>query len=183
MMGNDLLLILIIGATLISIGYAVILLMKIKKAKVNHPKIEEIASYIKEGTFAFLKREYTIILLFIIGIAILLTALGFIPALKTAEGIGFNAAICFLVGALFSALTGFLGMLSGIKSNGLTASAANTGGMGKSLKAAFTGGAVVGLAVVGFGLLGLSGLFFLFYKISGSFQTAEIGRASCRARA
>ena len=172
MMGNDLLLVLIIGATLISIGYAVILLMKINKAKVNHPKIEEISSYIKEGTFAFLKREYTIILFFIIGIAILLTALGFIPALKTAEGIGFNAAICFLVGALFSALTGFLGMLSGIKSNGLTASAANTGGMGKSLKAAFTGGAVVGLAVVGFGLLGLSGLFFLFYKISGSFQTA-----------
>ncbi len=171
-MGNDLLLVLVIGATLISIGYAFILLLKIKKAKVNHEKIEEIASYIKEGTFAFLKREYTIILFFIIGIAILLTALGFIPALVAAEGIGYKAAICFLVGALFSGLTGFLGMLSGIKSNGLTASAANTGGMGKALKAAFTGGAVVGLAVVGFGLLGLSGLFFLFYKLSGSFQTA-----------
>ncbi|MDD2259167.1 MAG: sodium-translocating pyrophosphatase [Bacilli bacterium] len=172
MMGNELLLVLVIGATLISIGYAIILLTKIRKAKVNHPKIKEISSYIKEGTFAFLKKEYTIILFFIIGIAILLTALGFIPALKNAEGIGYKAAICFLVGAGFSGLTGFLGMLSGIKSNGLTAEAADTGGMGKSLKAAFTGGAVVGLSVVGFGLLGLSGLFYLFYKISGSLQVA-----------
>ena len=171
-MGNELLLVLVIGATLISIGYAIILLTKIRKAKVNHPKIKEISSYIKEGTFAFLKKEYTIILFFIIGIAILLTALGFIPALKNAEGIGYKAAICFLVGAGFSGLTGFLGMLSGIKSNGLTAEAADTGGMGKSLKAAFTGGAVVGLSVVGFGLLGLSGLFYLFYKISGSLQVA-----------
>ncbi|MFA6827540.1 MAG: sodium-translocating pyrophosphatase [Bacilli bacterium] len=172
MMGNELLLVLVIGATLISIGYAIILLTKIRKAKVNHPKIKEISSYIKEGTFAFLKKEYTIILFFIIGIAILLTALGFIPALKNAEGIGYKAAICFLVGAGFSGLTGFLGMLSGIKSNGLTAEAADTGGMGKSLKAAFTGGAVVGLSVVGFGLLGLTGLFYLFYKISGSLQVA-----------
>ncbi|MFA7507336.1 MAG: sodium-translocating pyrophosphatase [Bacilli bacterium] len=172
MMGNELLLVLVIGATLISIGYAIILLTKIRKAKVNHPKIKEISSYIKEGTFAFLKKEYTIILFFIIGIAILLTALGFIPALKNAEGIGYKAAICFLVGAGFSGLTGFLGMLSGIKSNGLTAEAADTGGMGKSLKAAFTGGAVVGLSVVGFGLLGLSGLFYLFYKISESLQVA-----------
>ncbi|MFA6374908.1 MAG: sodium-translocating pyrophosphatase [Bacilli bacterium] len=172
MMGNELLLVLVIGATLISIGYAIILLTKIRKAKVNHPKIKEISSYIKEGTFAFLKKEYTIILFFIIGIAILLTALGFIPALKNAEGIGYKAAICFLVGAGFSGLTGFLGMLSGIKSNGLTAEAADTGGMGKSLKAAFTGGAVVGLSVVGFGLLGLSGLFYLFYKTSGSLQVA-----------
>ena len=171
-MGNELLLVLVIGATLISIGYAIILLTKIRKAKVNHPKIKEISSYIKEGTFAFLKKEYTIILFFIIGIAILLTALGFIPALKNAEGIGYKAAICFLVGAGFSGLTGFLGMLSGIKSNGLTAEAADTGGMGKSLKAAFTGGAVVGLSVVGFGLLGLTGLFYLFYKISGSLQVA-----------
>ena len=171
-MGNELLLVLVIGATLISIGYAIILLTKIRKAKVNHPKIKEISSYIKEGTFAFLKKEYTIILFFIIGIAILLTALGFIPALKNAEGIGYKAAICFLVGAGFSGLTGFLGMLSGIKSNGLTAEAADTGGMGKSLKAAFTGGAVVGLSVVGFGLLGLSGLFYLFYKTSGSLQVA-----------
>lgn len=100
-MGNNLLLVLVIGATLISIGYAFILLLKIKKAKVNHEKIEEIASYIKEGTFAFLKREYKIILIFILGIALLLTVLGFIPAFQTAEGIGYKAAICFLVGAFF----------------------------------------------------------------------------------
>ena len=171
-MNNSLLFFLVIGATLITIGYAVIVLIQIKKTKIQHPRIEAISSYIKEGTFAFLKREYKIIFFFIVGIAILLASLGFIPALKNAEGVGYKAALCFIVGALFSGLTGFLGMLSGIKSNGLTAEAANTGGMGKSLRAAFTGGAVVGLSVVGFGLLGLSGLFFLFYKVSGSLVSA-----------
>lgn len=164
---------LIISATLICLGYAIVLLIKIRKLKVNHEKIEEISSYIHEGTIAFLKREYRIILMFVIGTALLLAGLGFIPALKSAEGVGYKAAICFLVGAFFSGLTGFLGMLAGIKANGLTASAANSSGMSKALKMSFSGGAVVGLCVVGFGLLGLSGLFFLFSYLLNSPVTAS----------
>lgn len=166
---------LVISATLICLGYAIVLLIKIRKLKVNHEKIEEISSYIHEGTIAFLKREYRIISMFVIGTALLLAGLGFIPALKSAEGVGYKAAICFLVGAFFSGLTGFLGMLAGIKANGLTASAANSSGMSKALKMSFSGGAVVGLCVVGFGLLGLSGLFFLFsYLLDSPVTAAQI---------
>lgn len=159
---------LVISATIICLGYAMVLLIKIKKLKIEHDKIEEISSYIREGTLAFLKREYKIIFLFIIGTFLLLVGLGFIPALKNAEGVGYKAAICFLVGALFSGLTGFLGMLAGIKANGLTTSYANQSGMSKALKMAFSGGAVSGLSVVSFGLLGLSSLYFIFYKLFGS---------------
>lgn len=162
----------VIAITIISLLYAVVLLLKINRAEVNHDKIEEISSYIHEGTLAFLKREYKIIFLFVLGTAILLAGLGLIPSLKSAEGVGYKAAICFLVGALFSGLAGFLGMLSGIKANALTAQSANTSGMSQALKSAFSGGAVVGLSVVGFGLLGLSGLFLLFSKMTGSVVTA-----------
>lgn len=161
------LLYLVISATIISLGYAMILLIKIRKMKVQHEKIKEISSYIHEGTLAFLKREYKIIFLFIIGTFILLTGLGFIPALKNAEGVGYKAALCFLVGALFSGLTGFLGMLAGIKANGLTTSHANESGMSKALKMAFSGGAVSGLSVVSFGLLGLTSLYFIFFNLFG----------------
>jgi len=160
------LLFVVIAATLLSLFYAFALLIKIKKAKINHEKIEEITSYIHEGTLAFLKREYKIIFMFVVGTALVLAGLGFIPALKTAEGVGYKAAICFFVGAMFSGLAGFIGMLGGIKANGLTASHANSSGMSKALKTSFSGGAIVGLCVVGFGLLGLTGFFLLFSKIS-----------------
>ncbi|MDD4077984.1 MAG: sodium-translocating pyrophosphatase [Bacilli bacterium] len=166
------LLFIVIAATLLSLLYALALLIKIKKAKINHDRIEEITSYIHEGTLAFLKREYKIIFLFVVGTGLILTGLGFIPALKNAEGVGYKAAICFFIGALFSGLAGFLGMLGGIKANGLTASHANSSGMSKALKTSFSGGAVVGLCVVGFGLLGLTGFFLLFSKITGSVITA-----------
>src|SRR5690554_5749059 len=170
---NALIIILVvIGATLISLLYAFVLLRKIRRLKANHEKIEEISSYIKEGTFAFLKREYKIIGYFIIGVALMLAALEFIPALDGAEGIGWQSAICFVVGAFFSAGAGFFGMLSGISSNKLVASDANTSGMSKALKSAFSGGAVLGLSVVGLGLLGLTGLFFLFWAITGEIASA-----------
>jgi K(+)-stimulated pyrophosphate-energized sodium pump len=148
---------LIIGTTMISLIYVFFLKSQLGKLKVGNSKIEEISSYIKEGTLAFMKREYKIIAIFIVSIAILLSLLGFIPALKDAEGVGWKSALCFLLGASFSGLAGFVGMLAGIRANSLTASAANTSGMGKALKMAFSGGSVVGLSVVGFGLLGLTG--------------------------
>jgi len=166
------LLFVVIAVTILSLLYAFLLLYKIKKAKIDHDKIEEITSYIREGTLAFLKREYKIILLFILGTGLVLTGLKFIPALKNAEGVGYKAALCFLVGALFSGLSGFLGMYGGIKANGLTASHANSGGMSKALRTSFSGGAIVGLCVVGLGLLGLTGLFLLFNKITGDIKSA-----------
>lgn len=154
---------LIIGTTVLSLIYAFFLKGQLKKLKVNNDEIEEISSYIKEGTLAFLKKEYKIIAIFIIGIAVVLALLGFIPALSVAEGVGWKSSLCFILGASFSGLAGYVGMSAGIKANALTASGANTSGMGKALKMAFSGGSVVGLSVVGFGLLGLTGSVLVLY--------------------
>lgn len=153
----------IIGITLISLVYVFFLKSQLRKLEIENANIEEISSFIREGTLAFLKKEYKIIVWFIIGIASLFALLGFIPVLKNAEGVGWKSALCFIVGASFSGLAGYVGMTAGIKANALTASSANTSGMSKALKMAFSGGSVVGLSVVGFGLLGLtSSLCILF---------------------
>ncbi len=154
--------VLVLGATLITIAYALVLLLKLKKLNVKNESIKEISSYIREGTYAFLKREYKIILFFVVGVAVVLTLLGFIPELKDVDGVGVFAAISFLIGALFSGLTGFIGMVAGVKANGLTTEAALESGMGKALRTSFSGGAIMGLLVVSFGLLGLSGIYFIF---------------------
>ncbi len=167
-----LLLVLIICATLLSILYAVLILRRVNRIKVHHEQIAAISSYVKEGTLAFLKREYRIIVIFVVAIALGLGLLELVPVLRGAEGIGLNAAFCFLVGASLSGFAGYLGMRSGIKSNAITAEAANDHGMGKALKMAFTGGSVLGLSVVGFGLFGLVTLFSIFYAITGEIFTA-----------
>lgn len=170
---TSILLSVVIGATLITILYAFLLLRRISKLRANHSKIEEISSFIREGTVAYLKRQYRIIALFVIGTALLLAGLGFIPALKGAEGIGWQASLCFVVGATFSGLAGFIGMQAGTKANALTASAANTSGMSKALKMAFSGGSILGLSVVGFALFGLTGLvLFIFLISNGNFESA-----------
>ena len=158
---------LIIGTAILSLIYAFFLNGQLKKLKTNNDDIDKISSYIKEGTLAFLKKEYKIIAIFIISIAIVLSLLGFVPALSTAEGVGWKSGLCFLLGASFSGLAGYVGMLAGIKANGLTASSANTSGMGKALKMAFSGGSVVGLSVVGFGLLGLSSSILILSLVYG----------------
>lgn len=167
-----LILALVIGAAVISLLYAFFLKAQLYKLSAKHEKIEEIASFIKEGTQAFLKKEYKIIALFVGGVAIVLTVLGFIPAFSGAEGIGWKAALCFVFGALFSGLAGYVGMQAGTKANSLTASAANTSGMSRALKTAFTGGSISGLSVAGFGLLGLSASVLILYLATNSLALA-----------
>ena len=65
----------------------------------------------------FLVREYKLIIPFVLGIGVLLTVLGFVPALQGAEGIGWKAAICFVIGACFSAAAGWIGMAIATKAN------------------------------------------------------------------
>ena len=159
-------LVLVLFAALITILYAFFIFYKIGKIKIQNKKVEDVSTFIRNGAMTFLKREYKIILIFVVAVAIVLAILGFIPALKGAEGVGWQSSICFVVGALFSALTGFIGMLIATKANGRTADAVHEGGMPSALRVAFSGGAVLGLGVVGFGLLGLTGLFFLFATLS-----------------
>lgn len=149
----------------ITIGYVFLIYHKIKRIKVNNAKVAENAAFIRSGAITFLKREFKIIIPFVLILAVVFVALGFIPAFKDAEGVGWESAICFVVGAAFSAGAGLVGMLSATISNSRTADAANESGLGRALHVAFSGGAVLGLCVVGFGLIGLTGLFFGAYAL------------------
>lgn len=141
------------GAGALALIFAAILVMrKINTVNVNHPRMNEIASYIHDGAMAFLKREYKVLVLFA-------------GALAVAIAIGLNSiptAIAFLCGATFSALAGFIGMQVATKANVRTAFAAKENGMNRALSVAFSGGAVMGMSVVGLGLLGVSVLYFIF---------------------
>lgn len=124
---------------------------KINKVDVGTPRMKEISSYIHEGAMAFLSREYKSLVIFaaILGVVI-------------AVGLDVRTAICFLIGALFSALAGFFGMQVATKANVRTANAAKESGMNKALSVAFSGGAVMGMSVVGLGIIGIGGLYLIF---------------------
>lgn len=169
-----LVLFLVIFASLITLGYVFILFQKVKKIKVNNARVNEIAEYIHKGAMTFLKREYKVIIPFILAIGLLLALLGLIPSLRNADGIGYKAAICFVVGALFSALAGWIGMFIATKANARTAIKASEEGMSGALKVAFSGGAVLGLSVAGLGLLGLTVIFIIAYFAGGKNFTMPI---------
>lgn len=159
-------LILVIFATVITLGYVFVLFHRVSRVPINDDKIETIHKHIHDGAMTFLVREYKLIIPFVVGIGVLLTVLGFIPALQGAEGIGWKAAICFIIGAMFSAAAGWIGMFVATKANARTAVKARDEGMSGALNVAFSGGAVLGLSVVGFGLLGLAAITLLVYAIT-----------------
>ncbi len=112
----------------------------------------EIADAIETGAMAFLRKEYSILVWFIVVVAVLLSL-----------GIGTRTALAFISGALCSMLAGFIGMKAATKANVRTAQAARTVGRDKALAVAFFGGSVMGLTIAALGILGL-GLFFLRWQ-------------------
>ena len=163
-------LVLVAFAAVVTLCYVFVLFRRVSRIKIADKRVEEIQQYIHEGAMTFLVREYKLIIPFVFGVGALLAVLGFIPALKGAEGIGWQAAICFVVGACFSALAGWIGMSIATKANARTAMKAKEEGMSGALKTAFGGGAVLGLSVAGFGLLGLAGIFFAVYAITKDYH-------------
>lgn len=153
----------IILLTLITLGYVFLIFRSIKKIKIANPQVEEISSFIHEGAMAFLKREYKVMAPFIVVMGILLSLIGLIPGLSNAEGVGWQSAICFVVGSFFSGLAGYIGMVAATKSNCRTTQEAKENGMSGALKVAFSGGSILGLTVSALGLLGVCGLFLIFY--------------------
>lgn len=162
---NIIMLICVLAIAVITIGYVFLIYHKIQRLKIVNKDVENNAKFIRSGAITFLKREFKIIIPFVLIVALVFVALGFIPGFEKAEGVGWQSAICFIVGAAFSALAGLVGMLSATNANSRTADAANNSGLGRALHVAFSGGAVLGLCVVGFGLIGLTGLFFGAYGI------------------
>lgn len=132
-------------AAAIGLVVAIGLASWIAKADEGNDRMKEIAGYIREGAMAFLTREYKIMAIVIVVLALLI-------------GFGLQSvttAILYVVGALLSVLAGFFGMKVATLGNVRTANAAQESGMNKALKIAFRSGAVMGLAVSGLGLLGL----------------------------
>lgn len=141
----------VIGGTgVAALLYAAYASMKISAYKVDNDKINELSGIIQSGAMTFLYREYKALVPFVIVVAALL-----------AWKINVPSAICFVSGALCSALTGYIGMKVATKANGKTAYGALKG-MNEALGIAFTGGSVMGMSVVGVGLVGILGMFYLF---------------------
>lgn len=132
------------AAALIGLLVAFALASWVSKAPEGTDRMKEISGYIREGAFAFLKREYKTMILVIVALFVLI---GF--------AINWTSAILYVCGALLSVLAGFFGMNVATKGNVRTANAAMESGMPKALKIAFRSGAVMGLCVAGLGLLGL----------------------------
>ena len=162
---------LVIFAALVTLGYVFVLFRRVSRLKIGDQKVEDIHKYIHDGAMTFLIREYKLIIPFVVGVGLLLTVLGFIPALQGAEGVGWQSAICFIIGACFSAAAGWVGMFIATKANARTAVKARDEGMSGALRTAFSGGAVLGLSVVGFGLLGLALITLAVYAITNDIQT------------
>jgi len=129
------------------------------KQEVGDAKMARIAKNIADGAMSFLKAEYKILSIFVVAVAILLFFKG-----SNEVGSHWMVAISFVVGAICSALAGFIGMKVATKANVRTTQAAKTS-LGKALEVAFAGGAVMGLGVVGLGVLGLSVLFMVYQSM------------------
>ena len=134
-------------ALIAAFGYS----KKVESYQINIPRVAEITEAIREGAMAFLLAEYKILVYFVVIVAVLLGIFLNIPV-----------AITFICGAVTSAVAGNVGMRIATKANGRTAIAAKEGGLSKALDVAFAGGAVMGLAVVGLGMLLLSVMIIVF---------------------
>lgn len=134
----------------------------VSKQEVGSEKMARIAANIADGAMAFLKAEYRILSVFVVLAAVLLLIGGY-----TNESSHPLVALSFIIGAICSALAGFIGMRVATKANVRTTNAARTG-LGKALEIAFAGGSVMGLGVVGLGVLGLGGLFAIFSSMIGT---------------
>ncbi len=119
-------------------------------------RMVEISTHIREGAMAFLKREYSVLSIFVV-IVVLLLAIGNTGSLRL-------VALSFVVGATCSGLAGFIGMRVATASNVRTTNAARES-LNRALKIAFSGGSVMGMGVVGLGVIGLSALFLLYTKM------------------
>lgn len=131
----------------------------VSKQDVGNEKMARIAKNISDGAMAFLKAEYKVLSIFVLAVAVLLIFKGQSDAESTPL-----VAVSFVVGALLSALAGFIGMRIATKANVRTTNAARTS-LNKALEVAFSGGAVMGLGVVSLGVIGISVLLIVFSSI------------------
>jgi len=152
---NDCLFYAVPAMGIVGLLYTLLKFNWVSKQDAGNERMKEISTYIAEGAMAFLKAEWKILGYFVVIVALLL---GFM-ATKNAES-HWSIAISFVIGAVFSATAGYIGMKVATKANVRTAQAAKTS-LAQALKVSFTGGSVMGLGVSGLAVLGLGGLFLV----------------------
>ena len=157
---------LVIGSGVFAIIFAFWKTSWINKQDQGTEKMQNIGASISDGAMSFLKAEYRVLSVFVFIVAVLLGV-----ANQGNDSSSSLVALSFVIGALASALAGFIGMRVATKANNRTTHAARTG-LAPALNIAFTGGSVMGLSVVGLGVLGLSTLF-IFYQ---SYFDSNYGR-------
>ena len=136
----------------------------VSKQPAGNDRMKEISTYISEGAMAFLKAEWKILGYFVVIVALLL---GFMATKN--EDSHWTIALAFVIGAVFSATAGYIGMKVATKANVRTAEAAKTS-LSKALNVSFTGGSVMGLGVSGLAVLGLGGLYLIlkqYFYVTG----------------
>ena len=143
----------------------------VSKQDAGDENMQELAGYIAKGAMAFLKAEWRVLSIFVVFAAALLAYSG---SVSSVNGIEIHSSwiisIAFIIGAVFSATAGYIGMNVATKANVRTTQAARTS-LAKALKVSFTGGTVMGLGVAGLAVFGLGGLFIVFLKI---FNVVEV---------
>ena len=153
-----------------ALGVVGLLVMAVKSAWVSKQdagdaKMTELAGYIADGAMAFLKAEWKVLSIFVAFAAALLAYSGTIHEVNGKEiHSSWVISIAFIIGAVFSALAGYIGMKVATKANVRTTQAARTS-LKQALKVSFTGGTVMGLGVAGLAILGLGGLFIVFLSV------------------
>lgn len=149
-------LVLAIIFSIMALLYALVLYIRVHKIEVKNKEMIKISGHIKDGAMAFLRRQYRILFVFVLVLCIVIAVF-----------VELATAITFVFGASLSALSGFVGMRSAVKANARVAQSAEESGMHKALSVAFSGGAVMGMSVVGLGLLGLILSYLLSVHVFG----------------
>jgi len=143
-----------VGLAVFGLITAFVLYRRNDSIVIDNETVSDITSQIQKGAMAFLYAEYKYLSVFVLVVAGLLMAGGGIN-----DDLGMETAVAFLLGAFTSVMAGYSGMRSATSANGRTAMAAKNGGQPEALLVSFNGGAVMGLAVGGLGLLGVSSMY------------------------
>ena len=156
-----------VAAGIVALVFALILALNVTRQDPGSEEIQFIGRAIQEGATAFLRREYTLLAVFVAVVAIILAVLiDFDVTGRVGGSNGFpSTTLSYLTGAIGSGLAGFIGMSIAVRANTRTAVKAMQG-LNPALRVAFNSGTVMGISVVGIGLLGVSILYFIFRDIT-----------------
>ena len=155
-------------AALLALVFAYFFFRTMMKSSEGTPRMKEIAQYVREGAMAYIKRQYRVVAMVFLVMVILLGVLAYLGVQNP------FVPVAFLTGGFFSGLCGFLGMKTATFASARTAQGASES-LNKGLKVAFRSGAVMGLVVVGFALIDISGWFYLLDKLIFTPENMENG--------